>query len=295
MDDIATVMADAIQKATAPLLARIAALEQRPVIHGRDGLPGVPGTAGRDGERGERGEKGDSGPQGDVGPVGPQGERGPEGPPGPAGPQGERGERGPQGVQGPPGERGPQGDVGPQGTPGQQGPIGKDGVSLAGAVIDHDGRLVVTLSDGTARELGRVVGKDGADGRHGVDGKDGRDGISLGLEHLQPQGDYDPETKTLTMTFTDGTITKQVRWDGVPFVVYRGVYEDGKQYRAGDVVTWGGSGWVAKQDTAAKPGLSTPESRAWQLAIKAGRDGKQGPQGPQGEPGPRGPQGPARY
>lgn len=39
-------------------------------------------------------------------------------------------------------------------------PIPKDGVGLAGALIDREGNLVLTLTDGSHKDLGKVVGKD---------------------------------------------------------------------------------------------------------------------------------------
>ena len=42
-------------------------------------------------------------------------------------------------------------------------PVPKDGVGLTGALIDHEGSLVLTLSDGTTKALGRVKGTDGRD------------------------------------------------------------------------------------------------------------------------------------
>lgn len=46
-------------------------------------------------------------------------------------------------------------------------PVPKDGVGVAGALIDRSGELVVTLSDGSAKALGPVVGRDGRDGKNG--------------------------------------------------------------------------------------------------------------------------------
>lgn len=40
---------------------------------------------------------------------------------------------------------------------------GQDGIGLAGALIDRDGNLVVTLTNGEAKVLGPVVGKDAGD------------------------------------------------------------------------------------------------------------------------------------
>jgi len=42
-------------------------------------------------------------------------------------------------------------------------PKPKDGVGVAGAIIDRDGNLVLTTTDGAQKDLGKVVGKDGAD------------------------------------------------------------------------------------------------------------------------------------
>jgi hypothetical protein len=42
-------------------------------------------------------------------------------------------------------------------------PVPKDGVGLADAFIDRDSNLILTLTNGTAKALGRVVGKDGED------------------------------------------------------------------------------------------------------------------------------------
>ena len=49
-------------------------------------------------------------------------------------------------------------------------------VSLVGAQIDANGNLVLTYSDGSVDNLGKVVGSDGTDGEDGRNGKDGNDG-----------------------------------------------------------------------------------------------------------------------
>ncbi len=53
---------------------------------------------------------------------------------------------------------------------------------------------------------------------------------------------------------------------------YRGVYQRADTYRAGAVVTDGGSAWHAHRDIAAgeRPG----RSESWVLMVKCGRDGK---------------------
>jgi hypothetical protein len=59
-----------------------------------------------------------------------------------------------------------------------------------------------------------------------------------------------------------------------PGLKYHGVWLEGASYREGDVVTWGGSVFIAREATTAKPGAATAQSRAWTLAVKAGRDGR---------------------
>ncbi len=64
----------------------------------------------------------------------------------------------------------------------------------------------------------------------------------------------------------------------------RGPWTGSVQYHLDDMVTSGGSGWVALVEGATgRPGTS----KDWRLFVMKGRDGKDG------APGPRGPIGPA--
>jgi hypothetical protein len=135
-------------------------------------------------------------------------------------------------------------------------PAPKDGVGLAGALIDRAGTLVITLSDGRLCELGRVEGKDGDPGLNG-----------LGFDDM-----------TIEQTSERGVTLKFVRGDQVktfdlimPVVIDRGVFKEGQAYEAGDAVTFGGSLWIAQKATAAKP--EGPDT-GWRLAVKKGRDGR---------------------
>jgi len=241
----AKLVKSAVAESTAPLLARIMALESRGVVIG---------------PQGPAGEKGIDGADGTVGPAGPQG------------PSGERGERG---------EVGPQGPAGDKGIDGLHGTHGKDGVGIAEAFIDHEHRLVLTLTDGTAKTLGVVVGRDGAPGQNGVDGTDGRDGFSLedfGVE-------FDGERR-LALTFERGDVRKSALLE-LPAILYRGVFTEGETYQRGDAVTWGGSLWIATDETTDKPEVT----KSWRLAVKRGRDGREGKSGPQGPPGLKGDKG----
>lgn len=223
------------------------------------GEKGDSGEPGRDGEPGERGEKGEPG------------ERGPQGEPGVKGEDGLDGKDGRDGVDGTPGPRGeagPPGVDGRDGKDGEKGADGADGVGVAGAIINRAGGLVLTLTDGTTRDLGLVVGRDGKDGRDGVDGQKGErgdPGFSL--------DDFDVERvdeRTVALKFERGDQQETYELN-FPCFIDRGVYKDGQKYDAGDGVTWGGSYWLAQEKTTDRPGEG---STAWRLAVKKGRDGK---------------------
>jgi hypothetical protein len=145
----------------------------------------------------------------------------------------------------------------PAAKDGKDGIDGKDGVGLAGALIDRAGELVVTLTNGDTKNLGPVVGKDG-EGTPGLDG--------FGFDDLDMT--YDGE-KTITLKFTKGERVKEFPI-AMPVVIDRGVYRERSEYKAGDAVTWGGSLWIAQKDTGAKP----DSSDEWRLSVKRGRDGK---------------------
>lgn len=238
--EVARMVKSYVSAAIEPITARIKALEARAPERGEKGDPGEPG------EKGANGAPGRDGADGKDGADGPQGWPGEKGDPGPGGEPGARG---------------------------ADGPAGKDGVGLAGALIDREGTLVITLTDGTARALGPVVGKDGAKGDAGKDGTDG-----FGFDDLEVIHDG---ARGFTFRFTKGERVKDFAFT-VPVVLDRGVYKDGQAYEAGDGVTWGGSFWIAQEETAEKPG----DGKSWRLSIKKGRDGKDGVVKPPPDPKP---------
>lgn len=63
---------------------------------------------------------------------------------------------------------------------------------------------------------------------------------------------------------------------GAAGLSFEGVYQDGKAYDLGHLVTWGGSSWHCNETTTTKPGDG---SKAWTLMVKRGRDGKDGRDG----------------
>jgi hypothetical protein len=152
-------------------------------------------------------------------------------------------------------------------------PPAKDGVGLAGALIDRTGELVVTLTNGDAKHLGPVVGKDvdqSAVERSIADAvaaipkpSDGRDGF--GFDDLEFEHDGE---RGFTLKFVRGDQVKSFGFR-VPVTIYRDVWREGA-YEKGDAVTWGGSLWIAQKDTDAKP----DSGDGWRLAVKRGRDAK---------------------
>lgn len=147
--------------------------------------------------------------------------------------------------------------------PARDGVDGKDGVSVSGAMIDRDGSLILTLSNGETRSPGVVVGRDGRDGDPGPPGRDALrvQDIDLTLE---------PDGRTLLITLDDGDVSFAAEI-GIPTMIYRGVFRDGDAYERGDTVTWAGSLWHCNIPTKDRPGES---SDAWTLAVKRGRDAK---------------------
>jgi hypothetical protein len=59
-----------------------------------------------------------------------------------------------------------------------------------------------------------------------------------------------------------------------PTLEYRGVWDSGTTYQAGNVVTCKGSMWHCQEATRSQPGEAGAASRAWVLAVKRGADGK---------------------
>lgn len=161
------------------------------------------------------------------------------------------------------------GKDGADGKDGEKGDPGKDGLGLAGSLIDRSGNLIVTMTDGTTRDLGPVEGSDGKDGKDGVDGKDGEPGpAGFSLE------DFDSEVRdggrTLVLSFTAGD-TKHTVEHQLDTMIYRGTYKAGQEYQPGDTVTCGGQTYHCNSATAERPDGG---SAAWTICSRRGRDGK---------------------
>jgi len=155
----------------------------------------------------------------------------------------------------------------PAGKDGAPGRPGKDGADVVDAMIDRDCNLVLTLSDGRIKTLGRVVGQDGAPGRDGKDGAPGRDGKDgtdgVGFDDMG----FEAREDGCYLVWEKGDVVKEAR---LPIPMDRGVWKEGTVYRAGDGVTWGGHYWFAQEETTEKP----DSGKGWRMAVRRGRDGK---------------------
>jgi hypothetical protein len=94
------------------------------------------------------------------------------------------------------------------------------------------------------------------------DGRDGKDGIGVDSFTAEIKG----RMLHIKMQAADGIHERVMR---LPIPMYKDVWKDG-QYEKDDMVTWGGSMWIALRDTKSKPG----QYGDWKLIVKKGRDGK---------------------
>ena len=111
------------------------------------GEMGATGAKGEQGIQGVQGEKGDKGDQGEQGIQGVQGEKGD------AGADGASGQNGTNGINGKNGVNGQDGQNGQDGKDGQDGTAGR---GIDNAMIDNDGYLILTMTDGTTINAGLV-------------------------------------------------------------------------------------------------------------------------------------------
>lgn len=219
-------MGQAIREAVTPLQKRI------------DDLEGLIAKmeAPKDGKDGEKGEKGDKGDPGMDGQDGRDGVDGKDGADGKDGMTGEKGEQGKKGV---------------------------DGVGSAGAMIDRDGALQMTFSNGEVKNLGPVVGKDGADG------------LSLDAFELE----YLPESHEIAVKATAAGRVKELRYPAGG-IRPAGYWREGTKAVAGEAWVHDGSLWIATKGTASKPATGDD----WIIAARKGRDGERGAKGTDGTP-----------
>lgn len=143
-------------------------------------------------------------------------------------------------------------------------PVPKDGIGMAGAMIDRDGSLIITMSNGEAKNLGPVVGKDG-----------------LSLESFEMA--YDADAHEVVLKAVSVGKSQEIRYPAGG-IHGKGYWRAGNRAKSGEAWTHDGSLWVAKKDTSETP---STKSGDWVLAARRGRDGesvvrrvKEGPAAP---------------
>jgi hypothetical protein len=277
---------------------------------GAQGPQGPAGPTGATGATGPQGPQGPTGQTGATGPTGPQGQIGPQGPQGPAGqtgPAGPIGATGPQGPVGNTGQQGPQGVPGALGLPGPQGPAGPVGISNRGSWVPT-----------TQYQINDSVSFDGSSWialATNINSQPNSQNVNwqlLAAEGINNRGSWVPTTQY--------QVNDSVSYDGSSWIALavntssqpnnqnpnwqllaakgmnnQGPWNSAAQYDPNDLVTEGGSSWLALQaNSNSKPTSSNPN---WQLVASignpgpAGATGAQGPAGPTGAAGAQGPQG----
>ena len=140
---------------------KAAAADGRDGADGKDGVDGKDGANGKDGVDGKDGTDGAQGAPGLTPSIGGNGnwwlgntDTGVRA----------AGTTGATGAAGAAGATGATGAAGRNGTDGKDGKDGKDGVGIREVSLNDSGELIVTLTDGTETNLGKITGEDGAPG-----------------------------------------------------------------------------------------------------------------------------------
>lgn len=214
------------------------------------------------------------------------------------GPKGDAGEQGPKGDIGEQGPKGDKGDTGEQGLQGEQGPKGNDGIGIQAAVVDDEGYLVITYSDGDIDKLGPVRGADGTS----ISIKDSLTSTSELPSSGQNKGDgylIDGNLWIYTGTSEEGSVNGFKNVGAIKGPAGRGImsiiiseegimtinYSDSTSEEIGNVK--GPKGDTGEQGPKGETGVTGPQG----IQGEKGDVGEQGPQGIQGEQGPQGEKG----
>jgi hypothetical protein len=129
-------------------------------------------------------------------------------------------------------------------------------------MIDRDGSLQITLTNGEVKSLGPVVGKDG---------KDGSDGVSFDTFEME----YLPESHEMSVKASAGGRTKELRYPAGG-IRPAGYWREGTKAQAGEAWVHDGSLWIAVKDCQSKPATNDD---GWIIAARKGRDGERGQKG----------------
>ena len=122
------------------------------------------------------------------------------------------------------------------------------GPGIAGAIQNHEGELVLTLTNGKQLNVGKVKGADG-----------------FSPDDLEVSTDDGGRTIRLVLKSGNREVTRELLTETI---IDRGVWQSG-HYDAGDAVTLKGSLWIATESTRGRPG---DQASGWRLAVKRGRD-----------------------
>lgn len=151
---------------------------------------------------------------------------------------------------------------------GEAGEKGADGLGIAGALIDREGSLLITLSNGEVKNLGPVVGRDGVNGQDGI-----------GLESFEME--YIEETHEVSLKASAAGRVKELRYPAGG-IRPAGYWREGTKAKANEAWVHDGSLWIAVKDTQSKPDTKGD----WIIAARKGRDGERGEKGQDGSPPP---------
>jgi hypothetical protein len=270
---------------------------------GDPGARGEPGEPGKDGEKGLAGDKGDPGERGESGLAGEAGEKGDRGDPGERGEQGEKGqdvdmeavkalvlevlpeivskavqqlvdkqmaqarieareqlEKAIKGIPEP--KQGEKGLPGEDGRDGRDGPPGRDAAQI---------EILSEIDPDTVYRRGTWATHQGGLWRsfEKTAGMKGWECIVDGFQGAEIDYGEDVRTATVKLLSSSGVLTEKTFQ--LPSLVHRGVWKQ-QTYGAGDTVMKDGHLWIAlaPADEADEPGTS----KAWQLAVRRGRDGR---------------------
>lgn len=153
------------------------------------------------------------------------------------------------------------------GRDGQKGEPGKDALDIEPeSMIDesksYPRRTWATHKGGLWRAVKSTSGMDGWECVV--------DGVSSIAAVQDPE---DPRRIALGIKMASGIVVQEEMH--IPFVIDKGVFKEGTEYKAGDGVTWARNYWIAQKDTDQKPDFGGD----FRLAVKGGRDGRDGRDG----------------
>lgn len=143
---------------------------------------------------------------------------------------------------------------------GEKGDKGETGVGLAGMIINRDGALIATMSDGRVHDLGCVQGKD-----------------ALGVDDFAASFDIE---RGMVLSLGAGERKKELVVK-VPVLRHIGFWQPGMTAESGNTTTHNGSLWIATRATRQEPGY---QSTDWTLAARKGADGQHAPVKINGKP-----------